>query len=66
MATSVTVNLSPRFIAHLVDAVWCALIKYHNQEFRLWGAVNASEVVYSCSVLPGMIMILTQPIGLVA
>ena len=66
MATSVTVNLSPRFIAHLVDAVWCALIKYHNQELGLWGAVHASEVVYSCPVLPARIMILTQPICLVA
>ena len=66
MANSVTVNLSPRFIAYLVNTAWCALIKYHNHEFRLWGAVKSSEVVYSCPVLPGMIMILTQPTCLVA
>ena len=42
-----------------------ALIIYHNHEFGLRGAVNASEVVYSCPALPGMIMILTQPICLV-
>ena len=60
MTTSVTVNLSQRFIAHLVDTVWCALIIYHSNQFRLWGAVKVSEVVYSFPVLPGMTMILNQ------
>ena len=53
-------EFEPKIYWPLYGTVWCVLIIYHNDQFILWGAVNASEVVYWFPFLPGMIMILNQ------